>query len=431
MKRETVKTYVHLALAGTALALATLLSENAFGPHASGSLALPAYAAGPQDAPPLNTVQTRLEAGFPAANLRGGPGLAFEIIRTVDDEDTILVTGRTEDYWLQVEVEGQKAWLAGDLVEAYPMVGTQATQAAEADLSLLPEVEANSSATAATVNTHSYSGIGARWEDQDGALVVASVVEGGPAAQAGVQVGDRLQAINDEAVSYPYLGLMDRIRGEAGTSLTLTLFRPETNETLDVTLVRNEINLSTVFWSCADEPIRGFGQAWQNHPETHKLLGCPFTNFRKDEHATRAAVQLFEHGWMLWLETDTVANVDPIYVFFADDGSYIRYGDRPLADAHTYGLTEAGFSKVGDRFTKIYWEEIGEQGRERLGRATNEARDSSGAFQEFEQGRMFWAGESDTIYVIYAGEYDFNDDGQFEWKQGWLGYEDTFEADQP
>ncbi len=44
---------------------------------------------------------------------------------------------------------------------------------------------------------------------------------------------------------------------------------------------------------------------------------------------------------------------------------------------------------------------------------------------------MFWAGEADTIYVIYSGQYDFDGDGQFEWKQGWLSYEDTFEADQP
>ncbi|MCP4361704.1 MAG: SH3 domain-containing protein, partial [Chloroflexi bacterium] len=72
---------------------------------------------------------------------------------------------------------------------------------------------------------------------------------------------------------------------------------------------------------CAAHPIRGFGAVWDNQPEVRKLLGCAFTNFRRDEHATRAAVQTFEHGWMLWLETDTVANVDPIYVFFEDEGS--------------------------------------------------------------------------------------------------------------
>ncbi|MCB0209994.1 MAG: SH3 domain-containing protein [Anaerolineae bacterium] len=179
---------------------------------------------------------------------------------------------------------------------------------------------------------------------------------------------------------------------------------------------------------CGDVPVRGFGETWQKHLEVRPLLGCPFTNFRQDEHATAAAVQTFQGGWMLWLETDTVANVDPIYVFFADNGSYIRYGDRPLADAHSYGQTKHGFYKVGDRFAKIYWEDLGPVERARLGYATNEAHDSKGAFQEFANGRMFWAGEADTIYVIYEGAYDLDSDGTYVYERGWLAYEDTFET---
>jgi len=101
---------------------------------------------------------------------------------------------------------------------------------------------------------------------------------------------------------------------------------------------------------------------WLQHPEVRRWLGCPFTNFRQNEHAARAAVQTFQHGWMLWLETDTVANVDPIYVFYEDNHSYVRYGDRKLVDAHSCAPTPQGFYKVGDRFAKIYWEDIGAQG---------------------------------------------------------------------
>jgi hypothetical protein len=178
---------------------------------------------------------------------------------------------------------------------------------------------------------------------------------------------------------------------------------------------------------CGDQPIRGFGTVWREHPEVHSLLGCPFTNFRRNEHATRAAVQTFQHGWMLWLETDTVANVDPIYVFFEDTGGYDRLGDQPLADAHTYGSTARGFYKVGDRFTRVYFEILSARERDRLGLATSEARDSLGAFQEFEYGRMFWAGQADRIYVIYQGFYDLNGAGQPTYVQGWTSFEDTFE----
>jgi hypothetical protein len=203
--------------------------------------------------------------------------------------------------------------------------------------------------------------------------------------------------------------------------------QPESNDLLDIAVARDEIAPTIIAWSCLEQPIRGFGKVWDEHPEVRQLLGCPFANFRRDEHATRAAVQTFERGWMLWLETDTVANVDPIYVFFADNGSYTRFGDQPLADAHAYAPTPAGFYKVGDRFSKVYWELIGAPGRERLGYATNEAADSQGAFQEFEHGRMFWAGQADTIYVIYQGYYDLDGAGQAVYVQGWTSFEDTFE----
>jgi uncharacterized protein YraI len=180
---------------------------------------------------------------------------------------------------------------------------------------------------------------------------------------------------------------------------------------------------------CYAQPIRGFGKVWTNHPEIRPLLGCPYTNWRRNEHATNAAVQTFEHGWMLWLETDTVANVDPIYVFFETDGSYIRFGDRALVDAHSYALTpqDGNYHKVGDRFAKVFWEELNDQQRAQLGWAINEARDSAGAFQEFENGRMFWAEESDTIYTIYQGFLGAATDGQPAWIQQWASFEDTFE----
>jgi hypothetical protein len=40
---------------------------------------------------------------------------------------------------------------------------------------------------------------------------------------------------------------------------------------------------------------------------------------------------------------------------------------------------------------------------------------------------MFWANESDTIYVIYRGYLDLDSDGVTTWTQAWTSYEDTFE----
>ncbi|MBI1878432.1 MAG: PDZ domain-containing protein [Chloroflexi bacterium] len=324
-------------------------------------------------------------------------------------------------YWLQIEWQDQTGWLAGDLIADQDLVST------------LPKVEAEVIAPAAVApqpaNTAGiYSGMGAHVEVvDDGTSQVTAVMAGYPADQAGIKPGDIITAVDGEEVS-PFTYVNDKIRGEAGTVVTVSVYRPSTDEHFDFTITRAKINPANTGWLCLGETVRGFGKVWDNHPRIRKLLGCPFTNFRQDEHGTKAAVQTFEQGWMLWLETDSVANVDPIYVFFENDGSYLRFADQPLADSHKYAPTPDGFYKVGDRFAKTYWELIGSEGRTRLGRATNEARDSQGTFQEFVNGRMFWAEAADTIYVIYQGYYDFDNDGEVTQRQGWISYEDTFEA---
>jgi hypothetical protein len=374
----------------------------------------------------LDSLVTSLRADLPAANVRSGPGLGFEVVGVIHRDDKIVVTGRAKNsYWLRIQFAGQDGWLAGDLIRDQAVLNSLPTVEA-------PAPKAQSASTQPASNSVKYGGVGMRFGTVNGVQLIEAVMDGYPAQRAGVKPGDIVKAVDGEDVTGPAsYNMVDKIRGPEGTTVNLTIFRSSTSETLNIPIVRAEINPADTSWICYAELVRGFGNTWLQHPEVRRWLGCPFTNFRQNEHATHAAVQTFQYGWMLWLETDTVANVDPIYVFYADDHSYVRYGDRKLVDAHAYAPTPQGFYKVGDRFAKIYWEDIGEQGRQRLGFATNEARDSQGAFQEFWNGRMFWAGEADTIYVIYQGYFDPDGDGQATWMRGWMSYEDTFEDKKP
>jgi len=393
----------------------------------------------------LTRLLTQLKADAPAANVRRGPSLDYEVAGTASPASRIQAIGRTADYWLQIEYNGETDWLAGDLVQdqtplfLLPLVDTSTITPATA-------YRSTSTNPSTPTNNNSYFGVGItiylEVDTNKVKVEIMSVAEGGPAERYGVKNGDNILAV--DGVLIDTTGITKNIASlrrllwvrklfnsfPKGTPVTLTLFRPGTGKTFDLTILRDEVNRSTFSWRCAVEPIRGFGKTWRDHPEIHKLLGCPLIHFHKDEHATRAAVQTFERGWMLWLETDTVDNVDPIYVFFADDGTFFRFRDQPLVDAHSYAPTEPGFYKVGDRFARVYWEATGQsEVRQRLGRATNEASDSLGAFQEFESGRMFWSGKADTIYVIYQGNYNLDPDGEVIWKQGWLSFEDTFESE--
>ena len=367
------------------------------------------------------TLYTALK-DVPAAYVRRGPGVNFEAVATVYNTESITVTGRAKgSYWLQIDYRGQTSWLAGDLVkdreyfDLLPVIDVAALQ---------PKTRPQQPYVGDV-----YEGVGGYMAAyRDGAPMFSSIMKGYPAHLAGLKGGDLVIKIDGEdATNLSVYEAAAKIRGPKGSEVVLTIFRPKTNATMEFAIIRDTINLDTATYVCGVEPIRGFGKVWREHPEIQDALGCPYLNFRRDEHATRAAVQNFEHGWMLWLETDTVANVDPIYVFYADDGSFLRYADQELIDAHSYAPTPTGFYKVGDRFAKIYWEKIGEAGRQRLGNAINEARDSRGAFQEFRNGRMFWANESDTIYVIYRGYLDLDGDGRISWTQSWISFEDTFE----
>ncbi|MBD2260972.1 carboxyl-terminal processing protease CtpA [Pseudanabaena sp. FACHB-2040] len=83
--------------------------------------------------------------------------------------------------------------------------------------------------------------------EADNALSVIAPIEGSPAEQAGIQPKDRVLKI--EGTDTHQLTLdeaANRMRGPAGTKVTLTLERTDTAEPFEVTLVRDRITLNPV-----------------------------------------------------------------------------------------------------------------------------------------------------------------------------------------
>ncbi len=74
---------------------------------------------------------------------------------------------------------------------------------------------------------------------EDGLIKVISPIDGTPAARAGIKPGDRIAAI--DGTSIPGLALndaIDKMRGPAGTKITLTILREGEKKPFDVTLTR-------------------------------------------------------------------------------------------------------------------------------------------------------------------------------------------------
>lgn len=90
--------------------------------------------------------------------------------------------------------------------------------------------------------TSELEGIGAMLAPSPGGIVIASVIESGPAANAGIKRGDRFVRIDGvSALEMPVSDAIQRLRGPAGSRVSVSVARDGENN-FDVTIVRAHID---------------------------------------------------------------------------------------------------------------------------------------------------------------------------------------------
>ena len=101
-----------------------------------------------------------------------------------------------------------------------------------------------------------YSGLGLSVVMEEGAVKVVSPFRGSPAEKAGIKAGDFITHLNGKLI---YGGDLDdavsQMRGPAGTSINLTIFRPGSEEPIETTVTRGVIELEPVTHTVADGGI--------------------------------------------------------------------------------------------------------------------------------------------------------------------------------
>ena len=99
-----------------------------------------------------------------------------------------------------------------------------------------------------------YGGLGITVSTEDGAVKIVAPTEDTPAWRAGLKPGDYITHLDgvllygstlDEAV--------EKMRGEAGSKIKLTIVRPGRDKPFDVSLVREKIQLKPVKWEIRDQ----------------------------------------------------------------------------------------------------------------------------------------------------------------------------------
>ena len=95
--------------------------------------------------------------------------------------------------------------------------------------------------------TGSYSGVGLEVSKDDGEILVVAPIDGTPAFRAGIRPGDKIVAIDDASVRRNGLQeTIGRLRGRAGTRVSVSILRGPDAELLVFNLRREHIRVASV-----------------------------------------------------------------------------------------------------------------------------------------------------------------------------------------
>src|SRR5690606_32534273 len=92
-----------------------------------------------------------------------------------------------------------------------------------------------------------FGGVGIEVTQEDGLIKVISPIDGTPAARAGIKSGDKIGAIDGASImGMPLNEAIDKMRGPAGSRITITVLRQGEAKPFDVTLTRAIVQLDAI-----------------------------------------------------------------------------------------------------------------------------------------------------------------------------------------
>ncbi len=183
----------------------------------------------------------------------------------------------------------------------------------------------------------SFIGIGAEVGLRNNQPIIVAPLEGGPAEQAGLKAGDSIQRVNGEDVSRSSLtDLMSKLRGEANTTVTLTVQHLNTELPVDVTVRRERVAIRPVTsYILPDSNVADIKLAEFSNSATNDLKGALKTAL--DAHVNGVVLDLRDNPGGLLNQAVDVASE------FMSSGTVVIVRDADGAD-RTYDVKAGGLA---------------------------------------------------------------------------------------
>ncbi len=107
-----------------------------------------------------------------------------------------------------------------------------------------------------------FGGIGAyiSYDEESDYCIIAGTMEGTPAEAAGLRAGDYIYKVDDfDAKGMDRMEVVSHVRGEIGSTVHLTLIREGADDLIEVDIVREKIEATTVYSEMKDDNIGYIG----------------------------------------------------------------------------------------------------------------------------------------------------------------------------
>ena len=176
-------------------------------------------------------------------------------------------------------------------------------------------------------------GIGAELTVKDRNLIIVTPLRSSPAEKAGLLPRDIIYKIDgDSAADMTLLQAVMAIRGEKGTSVTLTIIREGVDMPFDVTIVRDSIDIESVSVEYLDDEIVYLGIN-QFNDKTNEEFGNAISKLILDEPKGVIVDLRFNGGGYLDIAVDLLSYLLPT----GKDAVSIRERSRPDSIIKTNG----------------------------------------------------------------------------------------------